>query len=205
MRVFVRINLKIFVNGLENLPKHTERGAIIVANHSSYLDIIVVAVAVFQNLINLSWVVSRNNYRLWCLKPLWLVFKPIAVNGTIEKANKDLSANRWIVIYPEGGKVWCPPREIKKRKPGKGAAIIGLTTGVPIIPVGITGADIVLPPRDFKYNPRHPIIVRIGKPFTFEKIEQERISEEILQEKTDFIMSKIEELKTRRIQSQTCL
>jgi len=192
LRLIVQSSVKITIEGRENIPQVKE--AIIVANHSSYLDVICVAYAFYDNLIDLSWVVSKSNYKLWFLKWLWLIFKPIVTGGgTIDRIKYDLKENRWVVIFPEGNERWCPPSEAAKRrqKPSSGAGIVALSTGVTVIPVGITGADKVLPARSFRLDTRHHITVRIGKSFSYEKVDDEAISPELLHQAREEIMNRV--------------
>ena len=187
-------SIKITIEGEDNIPKGTQR-ALIVANHSSYLDVPIIGYTFFDNLIDLSWVVSKSNYKLWFLKWLWLVFKPIVVErgGTIDKIKHDLAYSRWVVLFPEGNEKWCPPSEAAKKrvKPSSGASVVALSTGVTIIPVGITGADKVLPARSFHMDTRYHITVRIGKPFSYDKVEADKIDQGMINETRQAIMHRV--------------
>ena len=121
------------------------------------------------------------------------------MNGTVAKAKKELKMNRLIVIFPEGAGRWCDIGQLENKKPGRGAAVIALSTGAPIIPVGIFGTDMVFPPYSFKMNPIHTIKVKIGKPLTFEVIYQEGISETLLETTMQQIMQRIKENITSEI------
>ncbi|MBN3039906.1 MAG: 1-acyl-sn-glycerol-3-phosphate acyltransferase [Candidatus Omnitrophica bacterium] len=182
--------LKIKVQGKKNIPRVPS--ALIVANHCSYLDVPVIGHTFFHNLMNISWVISKENFNFWFLKWLFLIFKVIRINGTIDKVIKDLDDRRWVVIFPEGGERWCPPKKEKKHKAKKGAAVIALTTGVTMIPVKISGADKVLPPRSFRYQGRHTIKVSIGKPFSYPKVNKAKIDKETAQKITQEIFEKIQ-------------
>jgi len=194
LHFIVGSSIKITIEGEDNIPKGTQR-ALIVANHSSYLDVPIIGYTFFNNLIDLSWVVSKSNYKLWFLKWLWLIFKPIVVErgGTIDKIKKDLAYSRWVVLFPEGNEKWCPPSEAAKKrvKPSSGASVVALSTGVTIIPVGITGADKVLPARSFHMDTRYHITVRIGKPFSYDKVEADKIDQGMINETRQGIMNRI--------------
>jgi 1-acyl-sn-glycerol-3-phosphate acyltransferase len=189
----VEASFKIIIRGKGNVPDAP--AALIVANHSSYVDVPVIGHALFHKLADISWVISKENYRMWFFKWLFFVFEVIVINGTVEKAKKALARNRWVVIFPEGGNKWCPPIKSKKRiKPAKGAAVIALSTGVPVIPVSLWGADKVLPPRSFRLERRYRITVRIGKPLYFPKVETSEINAKILEKTTQEIMDNITKL-----------
>jgi long-chain acyl-CoA synthetase len=60
-----------------------------------------------------------------------------------------------------------------------------------VIPVGITGADKVLPVRSFKLDTRYHITVKIGKPFSYKKADDEDISPELLNQTRQEIMNRV--------------
>lgn len=188
-KTLLHLNLKIFIEGEENIPNLPS--ALIVANHSSYLDVFVVGVAFYKQLIKIKWVISKSNYKRWFLKWIYAIYPVIVVNGTIEKAKNELKKNRWVVLFPEGAQNWCAPENRQVRGTSKGAAVIALSTGTTVIPVHIYGADKVLPPTSFKLNPKHIIRVCIGKPFVFGAMQQAKIDEALLEETTNAIMNAI--------------
>lgn len=188
-KILLDLIFRITIKGRENIPQTS--GALIVANHSSYLDGFVVGKVFYDNLINLKWVISKENYRMWYLRWFYSILQVIVVNGTIEKVKKEFKKNKWVVIFPEGAGRWCPPGRVETRRPGKGAAVIALSSGVNIIPVGIEGTDKVLPARSFKLKPQYAITVHIGKPFAFEVVHQEKIDEALLKKTSQEIMNRI--------------
>lgn len=192
LKVIVASSLRITVEGKENIPRVNE--ALIVANHSSYLDVPIIAFAFYDNLINTSWVVSQANYNMWFLKWVYWLFRPIVTGGgTIDKIKDSLKDNRWVIIFPEGNERWCPPSEAakKREKPSSGAAVIALSTGVTVIPVGITGADKVLPTRSFRLDTRYYITVKIGKSFQYKEREGGTITPELLKQTREEIMNRV--------------
>ncbi len=189
INIIVKINFRIKVERKAAIP--ASGGVLVVANHSSYLDIPILGHALFEKLDQINWIISTQNFRLWYLKWLFWIFRVIVVNGTIEKAKVELAHRRWVVIFPQGGKKWCPPGESRRRTPGKGAAVIALTTGATVLPVAILGTGKVLPARSFKFQPRHPITVRIGRPFSLPAVAEAQLTTTIVQETTDMIMDHI--------------
>jgi len=184
--------VKVSVFGKENIPDVP--GAIIVANHISYLDVPCLGWAFNERTLKMKWVVSKEIYGLWFMKWVYIIWDVIVLNGTIEKIKLALSQNRWVVIFPEGGERMCPPwlrEEIRKKRSRRGAAIIALSTGVSVIPVGITGADKVLPMRSFRLNRRHKIVVRIGKPFSYKMVSDNDITDELVNQTKQEIIDRI--------------
>jgi len=184
----------IVIEGKENIP---ETGpAIIVSNHCSYLDAPLVGRIFYDKLMDIKWIISRSNYNLWFLKWFLIMVKPIVTNGTVEKAKKELQNGKLVIIFPEGGGVWRIREKYKKPKPGKGAAVIALTSGATIIPIGLSGTDKVLPPRSFRLSPLNIIIVHVGKPFKIKAVDKEKIDDALIENTTEEIMRHIEALKS---------
>ncbi len=86
---------------------------------------------------------------------------------------------------------------MEANKKSRGTAAIALSTGAPIIPVFIKGADQVLPPDSFKLKPQFTINVTIGKPFSFEPVHQEKIEESLLDKTTQEIFDRINALNKK--------
>ncbi|MFH1128856.1 MAG: lysophospholipid acyltransferase family protein [Candidatus Omnitrophota bacterium] len=196
-KIILELQFKIRVFGEENIPAGVS-GALIIANHSSYLDVFVVGIAFIRNAINIRWVISKANYRIWFLKWFYWVNRVIVVNGTVEKTRKAIKENKWVVIFPEGAARWCGNKNnISANKKSRGAAAIALSTGATIIPVFIKGTDQVLPPDSFKLKPQFTINVTIGKPFSFESVHQEKIEESLLDKTTQEIFDRINALNKK--------
>lgn len=189
LKFWVDTTFNLTIEGLENIPK--DQGVLVVANHASYIDIVVIARAFYSCLYETSWVISKSNFRLWYLKGVYALFTVIVVNGTTEKVSRALKNNRYAIIFPEGGKRWCPPHKLKKRKARTGAAAIALSTGCTILPIGLSGTEKVLPPSVSRLNLKQPIRLSIGEPFKFNPGEKESINKRGLLEVTHEIMSRV--------------
>ena len=187
--------LHIEAHGIENIPD--KMPAIIVANHSSYMDIPTMGIVFNRHIASINWVVSKENYGHFVLKWLYIVYKPIVVNGTVRKAKAALDRGEGVLIFPEGAGRWCCLGQEEKIKVGTGAAVIGLTSGAPIVPVRIIGTDKVMPPRTCKLQPIYTIGVYIGKPFSLDKTDPERMDAEIIDKANRDIMNRIKELAPR--------
>ena len=185
--------LKVTVEGAENIPDVP--GALIVSNHISYLDVPLISLAFRKHLLKMNWIVSRDIHRLWFLQWVFWIYPVIVTGGgTIEKMKQALGKDRWIVIFPEGGERMCPPwlrEEIHKKQARKGTAIIALSTGISIIPVGITGADKALPMRSFRLDRKHKVTIRVGKPFSYKIAPDNEMTDELVNKTKKDIIDRI--------------
>lgn len=192
LRVMVDLNVDLVIEGKENIPKEGEGPFIIVSNHSSYLDVFIIGRVFYYNLINLSWVISLGNFKIWFLKWFYSFFNLIVVNGTVDKIRDHIRQGRLVVLFPEGARRWRAPMKVtEKPKPRKGAAVVGLSMGVPIIPVGICGANKVLPAKSLELNPMYTVKVCVGKPFKLDVIKKDWIEDEVLDDYTNQILGQI--------------
>ena len=172
------------VEGRGNLPE----GApfIVVANHTSYLDPMVMQVAVPPRI---SWIAKKDVCEKWYLKLVHYVCGSIPVNGSVKCALEALDQKRILGIFPEGVR----SHDGRLKEAGKGIAVLALKSGAPIVPVGIKGAFEAYPPGRLFFRPRH-VSVKIGSAFFFDKIADDPIDEETISNARSYVMKKIGEL-----------
>ena len=129
------------VTGQENIPK--DGPFIIVANHSSLLDPIILGVSIKPKII---FVAAAYLFEIRWLGYLLRMAKSIPVQRendikAIKQSLKILQQGGVLGIFPEGG--------IDRQKDNfpvrAGAAYLATKVGVPIVPIKIKGADKVLP------------------------------------------------------------
>lgn len=127
-------------------------GVLIVSNHVSYVD----PVAIGRYLIwNGRWPRFLGKSELWRVPVIgWLAraCKQIPVQRGTSKAADSLAAARTaldagecVAIYPEGGRSRDP--ELWPQLHRTGAARLALSTGHPVVPIGVWGSQDVLPGR----------------------------------------------------------
>jgi len=179
--MFLLIVFKIFyrlsVTGQDNIPE--TGSAILVANHTSFLDPPMVAVSCKRHI---SFMGKAELFKVPILSTLLRSFETFPVNRNkvdlkaFRTAFGRLKQGRLLGVFPEGTRRRVGPKKMGSLEPG--AAYLILKSGTPMIPVGISGTDKVIPTG--KRLPRFPkVTVVIGKPvhFNIEKPSQENISE----------------------------
>lgn len=195
-RVIYGIILKLFfkfeVMGKNNLPA---RGAFIaVANHASYADPVVMAVAC--NTTQLKFVAKRELFGRpflgpWCKATGCIPIERYSGSSApLKKALKILKEGGALGIFPEGKR--SPDGSLQKAEPGVG--VIAARSKAPIVPMYISGADKAMPKGTKIPRPRR-ITVRIGRIVDisgYEDIPDRRRSYEFIGEK---IMASIAGLK----------
>ena len=186
IRFLFWIFTEIEIDGLENVPP--EGPVLLVSNHVNLMDP-VVPIGVLKRRV--SFMAKEEVFRWPILGPLFkgLDLVPvargkIASRRALQRA-EELLARGWIVaVYPEG---------TRSHQPGMGpahdgAAFLALRTGVPILPVAITGTHMVL--QEGKSFPRRgPVSIRFGETFSVERVA--RMDRAAMEALTERIMRRI--------------
>ena len=186
-KVFMPTFGKLVVEGRENLPK---TGPLLIAsNHQSYTDPAVLIYAIDRPMW---WMAKRSLFKGWLVS--WFLHQVHVFEVNREKqdlaalahAQKLLDQGRALLIFPEG-----------TRHPGAlgrghdGIAYMALRTGVPIVPVAITGTEkiphVLQTPFHFQ-----KLKAVIGEPYTLTL--SGRIDRQMLLTMTDRIMGSIAQL-----------
>jgi 1-acyl-sn-glycerol-3-phosphate acyltransferase len=147
-----------------NPQRLTERGAVFIANHSSYLDALVITAVVPGPL---AFVAKEELARQWVagpfLKRLGTLFVRRALaSGGVEDTEKQKDAAR------AGERIVTFPEATLTRMPGLlgfqlGAFLVAAQAGLPIIPIALRGTRSIL--RGEQWFPRSAkIVVHIGEP-----------------------------------------
>jgi len=193
----VRLGARLLLRmRIENPPRLT--GAfVLAANHASYLDPLLLGSALPRRVIYLmTEVVWRSPLMGWFYR--WNHTIPVAPRGgnrdALRTARSVLQQGRVIGIFPEGGL----SRDGGLMLGSPGAVSLVLNEEVPIVPVGILGADRVLPvgcvlPR------LHKVVIRFGEPILPAELAALAANDrkQRLQAATTLIMARIAELTGR--------
>ena len=184
-RFISKVFLPITIFGAENLPKDT--AYILASNHLSYMDPIIVGLS---QKCKISYMARDNLFRN---KVFALILRqgqafPVKRNtadiGALKEAIKRLKGGSPLLLFPQGSRSAVSGKDSLE----SGVGFLAVKSGVPIVPVKITGSDKVLPPGA-KWVKKHPVTVFLGKPMYFTK-------EDGYPEIAQKVMSQIKELSS---------
>jgi 1-acyl-sn-glycerol-3-phosphate acyltransferase len=168
-----RFDLKTF--GRENVPK--TGGVLLVANHQSYLDPVLVAVHLRRPVSFMAKSeLFTNPYFGWLIRALhaYPVRQGEGDVGAIRETIRRLQEGHILNIYPEGSRTQTG--EIGTME--KGVALIIRKAKVPVVPVAIDGSFKAWP-KGHKFFHNHPIRVLYGKPMQLSELKGDEIVRQI--------------------------
>ena len=177
------------VVGREYVPRHG--GALIAANHTSFLDPPLVGAAVPRRTY---YFAKRELFEIpvfgWLLRKCYAF--PVDREGDDKTAFRHaialLQAGELLVVFPEGGR--SPDGTLQEG--GRGAALIAARAGVPIIPCALSGTDQVLP-REARFLHRGFTQASFAPPISTR--EEGRANKAGLQEITGRVMAEIARMR----------
>ena len=181
-------------SGGENLVR--DRGCVVVANHLSYADPLVVAHYLNDNGIAPSFLGKVEVFNIPVIGKILRSARQIPVyreTGQAADAYRAAEAaveqGRCIVIYPEATLTRDP--DLWPMRGKTGAARIALQTRCPVVPVVNWGAQAIIGPYESKPDllPIKEVIVRAGAPVDLADLYERPITREVLQQATDRIMA----------------
>ena len=161
--IIFKLLFRLKVTGQENIPQ--DGPFIIVANHSSLLDPVILGVSIRPKII---FIAASYLFEIRWLGYLLRKANSIPINRenytnnikSLKQALKILQKGGVLGIFPEGG----VDRQKDDLPIKAGAAFLATRVGVPIVPIKIKGADKVLP-RGAKFiRSLNKIEVEIKKP-----------------------------------------
>ncbi len=162
---FFRLYFRMQAISCDHIP--AEGGAIIAANHRSFLDPFIIGACAPRPL----YFVAKKElftrpWQAWVLNALgaFPVDRGNADDATITTAKAILARGEIVLIFPEGTRI----RPGTLGKPKRGVGRLVLETGVPVIPIAVTGTEAVR--RGWRIRP-HKVRVRAGAPLRFPQVE----------------------------------
>jgi 1-acyl-sn-glycerol-3-phosphate acyltransferase len=185
--------------GQENVPR--TGGAILVSNHLSHFDPLVLAHYVYASG---RWPRFLAKASIWKVPVVgYLLTKTLQIpveRGSVEAVRSldvlidVLNRGGMVIVYPEGTTTREP--DLWPMRGKTGAARLALVTGAPVIPVALDGAQRVFDPRTKKFSlrPRTPVTVTAGKPVDLSRWQGEAPGRVVLDQMTDAIMLDVRDL-----------
>jgi len=159
-----------------------DHARVYVANHLSFLDILVL----FRLFTHFKWVSKIENFRVpfigWNMRLNGYVSlrrgDRASVQEMMKRCDVVLGEGSSIMMFPEGTR--SPTRRLRAFKPG--AFDLAIRNGVPVQPVVIRGTADALPKRGFVLQGRHPISVTVLEeipPERFAGLDAEALAEHV--------------------------
>jgi 1-acyl-sn-glycerol-3-phosphate acyltransferase len=179
LQIIARVGTTLFFGlktyGRENVPK--TGGVLLVANHQSYLDPVLVAVHLYRPVSFLAKSELFENPFLAALIRELHAF-PVRQGegdiGAVKEVIRKLGEGYALNIYPEGTRTVTGDIEPLE----KGIALIIRRAKVPVVPVAIHGSFEAWPKGSVIFHP-HPIRVKYGKPMDFAGKKPDEIVREL--------------------------
>jgi len=201
----------LVIEGAENVP--TRGGVLLASNHQSWLDVQVLGAACPRRVHFLakeelgSWPGLGHLIRL----SESVLVKRGGDDETLERMAEALRKGWAIGIYPEGtipGEEDIPRSAVDPAtgllRGKSGVARLALMSGVPIVPVGVSGTGRALPPETYprlevlRPPANTPIRIRFGAPITMDDYLGRTHDRALVREVTDRLMADISDLVDHR-------
>jgi 1-acyl-sn-glycerol-3-phosphate acyltransferase len=187
---------RIRVEGLENVP--VQGAAIVAANHVSFLDSFFIPLVIKRRKV--TYLAKDDYFKSW--KTAWFFRMagqiPVDRSGG-EKSEQALSTALGVLnddmllgIYPEGTR--SPDGRLHRGRTG--VARLALQAGVPVVPCGLIGTEVIMP-KDAKFPRvfgRIELRVRFGRPIQTERYAGQEKDRMVLRSLTDEISYEIMQL-----------
>lgn len=159
---------RVDIGGLEHLPRHGP--ALLVTNHVSYVDPILLGLAVERHGRTVHFLAKRELFDHWFTGPVVRGADQILVDrrgdagAALRHAEAALSDGKLVVVYPEG-----TIHAVFDRAKGKtGAARLALACQVPVLPaVTWGGQQVGTKTGRMRLGFRSAHVVRIGAPVPY--------------------------------------
>lgn len=182
--------VRLRVEDPENMPK--EGPVIVVANHLSFFDSVLLMFALPRPVSVLGkaeytdrWITNR----LFCGAGMIPIRRenPADLVRAFEQVGEVLDRGEVVGIFPEGTR----SRDGLLHRGHSGAAHLALTTGAPIVPVGIIGTDRILPTGARIVRPFQQATISLGEPIRVADAGFSKSTNRSRREITDQLMGEI--------------
>ena len=160
--------VKVKVEGLENLDKG--RPYIFAANHQSQFDIFAMQ-GYFD--FDFRWLAKKELFQIPFFGRAMQLSGSISIDRShgrealksLKEAAERIAAGTSVILFPEGTR--CLDGKLHDFK--SGGMVLAIKSGVPLVPVGISGTYEILPKGKLLAKPGH-VIIRVGNPVETKEI-----------------------------------
>ncbi len=183
-----KLLFRLRIEGFHRVPQRG--GAIFASNHVSYVDPPLIGVAAFRELF---YVTKRESFSVPGLA--WLLPRLNAI--PIDRSRGDRAAlTAYEQVLVDGGAIFIAPEGTRNKKsdflePKPGAGMLVYRTGVPVVPVFVTGTVSVLR----SLIGLETITIRFGDPVLYQRSHFEGKKKDIYRAISYDIMTRVQELK----------
>jgi 1-acyl-sn-glycerol-3-phosphate acyltransferase len=173
-------------------------GCIVVANHVSHLDPLMMAHFVYDQGRIPRYLAKSGLFKNKALAVFLTAAGQIPVErlsrhaiGAYDAAVKAVNDGDCVVVYPEGTLTRDP--DLWPMAGKSGAARIALATGCPVIPVGQWGAQDLLPPYETvpRLFPRKHVTMKAGDPVPLDDLLDRPLTPALVAKTTERIMAAV--------------
>jgi 1-acyl-sn-glycerol-3-phosphate acyltransferase len=169
--------VSVTVEGLDHLE--VGRRYVIMANHESSLDILVLLAALPPS-VELRFLAKKSLFAVpflgWAMKAAGFV--PVdredrsTAAATLKQTLDEVNRGGSPLVFPE--QTWTTDGRLLPF--ARGGFLVALKSGLSILPIGLEGPRLVLPPNEGVIRPR-PLTVRIGEPVATAGVGVSRLRE----------------------------
>lgn len=183
VRLLLRLLTRCRVEGVDNFPR--SGAVLLVANHLNLIDPPVLGALLPRRI---TFMAKEELFRAplvgWVVKwyGAFSVRRGRPDREALRRATGVLSRDGVVGMFPEGTR----SKTGRMNRGHPGAALVAILAKATIVPVAITGTELVASP--FSLLGRPAITVRVGKPFNLEKSEQGKPDMDAL---TTIMMSRV--------------
>jgi 1-acyl-sn-glycerol-3-phosphate acyltransferase len=176
------------VEGVANLPPRKSGGMVIAINHISWIDILAVG-GLMPFAYRLSWLGKAELFNNPISRWFFYNMNVIPINRgrrdvtALDTSVEMLRAGAVLLIFPEGHRSRSGVLQT-----GRGGAIrLAMQSGVPIVPLAITGSEHGLRGSFL----RRRLTIRIGQPYTIPPTANGKIPADMMDQLTEDMMQRI--------------